>query len=331
MLNLLTDIPGIQVGHATDLRLGSGVTVVLFDTPPIASCVISGGAPGTRDTVLLDPELPAQRADAFCLAGGSCYGLDAPGGVQAFLRANGRGVTFGNVQVPLVPGAIVFDLVNGGDKDWGLYSPYRDMGYAASVAARPGAFALGTVGAGTGATTSTLKGGIGSASTVTPNGYIVAALAVVNAVGTANIGDGPHFWAAPFEQGREFGGLGLPATFSADDLAMRIKRPAPPQETATTIAVIATDAVLTKAQAKRLARMADDGLARALYPIHALNDGDTVFAAATCDKPLLEDASLTELGHAAASVMARAVARGVYEATTLPYPPARPSWKSRFA
>lgn len=331
MRNLLTDIPGITVGHATDIALGSGATVILFDRPATASAIILGGAPGSRDTALLEPEMTRQEVDAFVLSGGSVYGLDAAGGVQAALRAAGRGMAIGGMFVPIVPQAIIFDLVNGGNKDWGVFSPYRDLGYQAALAARPGEFALGSVGAGTGATTASVKGGLGSASAVAATGHIVAALAVVNAVGSATIGDGPAFWAAPFEVGDEFGGIGWPKGISKHDIAPRLKGMARPAETATTIAVVATDAVLSKAQVKRLAIMANDGLARAILPAHAPYDGDTVFAAATCARPLDDERQLVLLGHAATQVMARAIARGVFEATALPYPGALPAWRDRFA
>ena len=329
MHNLLIDIPGIAVGHATDLALGSGATAILFDKPAMASAIILGGAPGSRDTALLEPEMTQQRVHAFVLSGGSIYGLDAAGGVQAWLREQGKIPEIWGVRIPIVPQAIIFDLRNGGDKNWGRFSPYRDLGYQAAVAATAGAFALGTIGAGTGATTATVKGGLGSASMRTAQGYTVAALVAVNAVGTATIGDGPHFWAAPFEIGTEFGGRGLPARFTPHDLAPRLKGQLPPA-TATTIGLIATDAALTKAQCKRLAIMANDGLARAILPAHAPNDGDTVFAAATGTTPPIDDSVLTLIGHAATLTFARAIARGVYEATALPYPGALPSWRDRF-
>ena len=331
MRNLLTDIAGIAVGHATDLRLGSGATFIMFDRPATASVVILGGAPGSRATAMLEPEMTQQQVDGFMLSGGSAFGLDAAGGAQAALRAQGRGLRLGPAVIPLVPQAIVFDLNNGGNKDWGVFSPYRDLGYQAALAAAPGDFALGSIGAGTGATTATVKGGVGSASAITGTGHIVAALAVVNAIGTATIGDGPHFWAAPFEVGHEFGGRGWPASLVPNDLALRAKGRIPPGETATTIAVIATDAVLTKSQVKRLCIMANDGLARALLPAHAPSDGDTVFGAATGAKPMASDSDLTILGHIATQVMARAIARGVFEATPLPYPGALTSWQEKFA
>ena len=329
MRNLLTDIPGIAVGHATDIAAGTGATAILFDQGAVASAVILGGAPGSRDTALLEPEMTQQRVDGFVLSGGSIYGLDAAGGVQAWLREHGRGQRLRNALIPIVPQAILFDLLNGGDKDWGRFSPYRDLGWEAATAATHGEFALGTVGAGTGATTSTVKGGIGSASAMLPHGYTVAAIVAVNAVGTATIGDGPHFWAAPYEVGAEFGGLGLPARITPADVAPRLKGMLPPA-TATTIGLIATDATLTKAQCKRLAIMANDGLGRAILPAHAPGDGDTVFSAATGARPLADEFDLTLIGHAATLVFARAIARAVYEATALPYPPGLPAWKDRW-
>ncbi|MCQ4159562.1 P1 family peptidase [Roseomonas sp. GC11] len=324
-LNLLTDIAGLAVGHATDLVLGSGVTAILFDRPAVAALHLGGGAPGGRDTDLLHPAATVQAVDAIVLSGGSTFGLDAAGGVQAMLREAGRGQIFGGRAVPLAPQAILFDLANGGNKDWGRFSPYRDLGYAAACAARPGAFALGSVGAGTGATTATVKGGLGSASATASTGHRVAALVAVNAVGSPLIGEGPHFWAAPFEEGDEFGGLGWPARITAADRALRVKGG---RGTATTIGLVVTDAVLAKPQVNRLARMADDGLARAIFPAHAPNDGDTLFAAATGEK---EGGNLTEIGHLAALVLARAIGRAVYEATALPWAGAQPAWKDRFS
>ncbi len=324
--NLLTDIPGIAVGHAEDLTLGSGVTVIVFEQPAVASVSILGGAPGSRDTAMLAPENTVPAVDAIVLSGGSAFGLDAAGGVQAALREQGRGLAVAGVRVPLVAQAIIFDLANGGNKDWGRFSPYRDLGYAAAVAATGEKFALGSVGAGTGATTATVKGGLGSASAMTRAGHTVAAIVAVNAVGSPLIGDGPWFWAAPYEQDNEFGGRGWPASF---DTAPRLKGT---PGTSTTIGLVATNAVLSKPQAMRLAVMAHDGLARAVLPVHAPMDGDTMFAAATGARPLTDAArELTEIGHAATLVMARAIARGVYEARSLPVAKAQRSWCERFA
>lgn len=327
-LNLITDLSGISVGNADDAGLASGVTAIRLETPNVFSGVVRGGAPGGRDTALMDPEMTVESANAVMLGGGSAFGLDATGGVMAVLREQGIGFAVGAVTVPIVVGAITFDLLNGGNKTWGRMPPYWELGYKAAAAARPGPFALGSVGGGYGATTSTLKGGLGSASCVTSFGYTVGAIVVVNAVGQANIGNGPHFWSGGVEEGAEFGGLGLPTHVSLEARAMRIKGAGPPS---TTIALVATDAILTKGQAKRLAIMADDGLARAIRPAHAPMDGDTVFAVSTMQKPLAGGPiDLTEIGLAAADCLARAIARGIYEATALPFPGALPSWRDKF-
>jgi len=327
--NLLTDVLGVTVGHATDSLLASGVTAILFDVPAVASIAVLGGAPGGRDTHMLEPEATIEAVDAIVLSGGSAFGLDAAGGVQAMLREAGRGLLMrSGVRIPIVSQAIIFDLANGGDKNWGIFSPYRTLGYEAARAAAPGEFALGSVGAGTGATTAAVKGGLGSASAMTRAGHTVASLAVVNAIGTPLIGDGPWFWAAPFEQDKEFSGRGWPSPMPEDALVPRIKGG---PGTATTIGIVVTDAILTKAQAKRLAIMAHDGFARAVLPAHAPMDGDTMFAAATgkrrLENPITE---LTELGHAATLTMARAIARGVYEAKSLAVPGAQVSWREKF-
>ena len=326
MRNLITDVPGLSVGQAQDESLASGVSVVLFERPAVASVAIHGGAPGVRDTALLEPEMTVEAIDALVLSGGSAFGLDSMGGAQGLLAERGRGFAVGKIRVPIVPGAVLFDLANGGDKAWGRRSPYWDLGYAAASASGLD-FALGSVGAGLGATTATLKGGLGSASIRTGGGYWVGALVAVNALGQATIGEGPHFWAAPYEQAGEFGGLGLPVPWPPEALDIRVKGDAPVN---TSIAVVATDAPLTKAQCKRMAVMAQGGLAMSLRPAHAALDGDLVFAASTgasAGVPNLRD--LTEIGARAADCLARAVARGVYEARRLPYAGAIPSWHDR--
>lgn len=327
MRNLITDVTGVRVGNAQDMTLGSGVTAIMFDAAVTGSVDIRGGGPGTRETALLDPAQTVEGIDAIVLSGGSAFGLDAASGVQAWLREQGRGFRIREAVVPIVPAAILFDLLAAGDKDWGRFPPYRDLGYAAAQAAGAD-FALGTAGAGTGATTVNLKGGLGSASARTKSGITVGAIAAANAAGSMTIGNGPHFWAAPFEQNGEFGGRGLPSPLPADALAFRSKG-APGGNT--TLAVVATDAKLTKAQANRLAVMAQDGMARAIYPVHTPLDGDVVFTAATGRVALPDPIySLSELGMVAANVLARAIARGVYEATALPFPGSVPSWKDRF-
>lgn len=324
MMNLLTDIAGLSVGHATDLDRATGVTVVVFDRQATASVSILGGAPGSRDSAMLDPANSVQAVDALVLSGGSIFGLDAAGGVLDGLRQDGRGLSFGNTIVPIAAQAILFDLMNGGNKDWGDQNPYQRMGYAAYRAAAKGKFPLGTVGAGTGATTARMKGGLGSASAVTPHGHRVAALVAVNALGSPSVGQHPHFWAAPFEEGKEFGGLGYPPAFTAEDTGLFIKGMEP---AATTIGMVVTDAALTKAECQRLSILGQDGLVRAIHPAHFPSDGDTVFGAATGEKPVSAPQEFMEICHLAMVTMARAVARGVFEATALPQPGARPAWR----
>lgn len=328
MRNLITDVAGVKVGHAQDLKLGSGATVVMFDEPAVASIDVRGGGPGTRETALLDPAQTVEGIDAIALAGGSAFGLDAASGAQAYLRDQGRGFAVRSARVPIVPAAILFDLLGAGDKDWRRYPPYRELGYAAAQAAAAD-FALGSTGAGTGATTVNCKGGIGAASAQSEDGAIVGALAAVNAAGSAVVGNGPWFWAAPFERNDEFGGRGFPASMPHEALAPITKGSA---RESTTLVVVATDAILTKAQAKRLAVMAQSGLSRAIYPVHTPLDGDVVFAASTGRRPFAADhLSLTALGTLAANVVARAIARGVFEATALQLAGAQPSWADRFA
>src|SRR5258707_4943131 len=284
--NLLTDIPGVRVGHADDAKLASGVTAIIFDSPAIASIDVRGGGPGLRESALLQPEATVEAVDAITLSGGSALGLDAAGGVQAWLAEQGRGLRIREAVIPIVPGAICFDLLNGGNKAWGRFPPYRDLGYAAASAASTD-FTLGSIGAGLGATTANFKGGLGSASALTQGGVAVAALAVVNAVGSVTVGNGPWFWAAPFEIGGEYGGRGLPPSFDPDMLRARLKGgPEANSAENTTLAVVVTAAVLTKPQANRLALIAQTGMARAIYPVHAPLDGDVVFAAATGEKPI---------------------------------------------
>ncbi|PDQ19596.1 peptidase T4 [Mesorhizobium sanjuanii] len=328
--NLITDVAGLRVGNASDATLKSGVTAVLCDEPAVAGVQVLGGAPGTRETDLLEPHNSIETIHAVVLSGGSAFGLDAASGVQAALRERNIGVEVGGFRVPIVPAAILFDLRNGGDKDWGLYPPYRDLGYEASQAAGID-FPLGTVGAGTGALSAGLKGGLGSASTVLDSGVTIGALAAVNPTGSVTVGRGKHFWAAPFEIGDEFGGLGYPSPMPADArrilLKFRDKTIEPGGNT--TIAVIATDAVLTKAAAKRLAIAAHDGFVRATWPTHTPADGDLVFALATGKSGIaLAPNDAIDLYAAAGATMARAISRGVFAAT-----PANndlfPVWSSR--
>ena len=321
-LNLITDVPGLKVGQAIDARTRTGVSVILPDERAVAAVDVRGGAPGTRETDALAADTLVEAVDAIVLSGGSVYGLAAADGVTAWLGARGRG--FGMVtregvpKSPVVPAAILYDLANGGDKAWGLDPPYRRLGLEAI--GRAGLdIALGTSGAGAGAMAGSIKGGTGSASVVTGDGFTVGALVAVNSFGSVVAPGGRAFWAAPYELAGEFGGVAAGnAHAEPDDWGLAKADPQPGQNT--TIACIATDAILTPAQARRLALMAQDGLARAIRPVHAPFDGDVVFALSTGRKPLGANADFTlaRLGALAADCLARAVARGVHEATAWP-------------
>lgn len=307
--NLITDIAGLVVGNAADPALKSGVTVLTAAAPFAAAVHVMGGAPGTRETDLLAPDKTVQAVDALVLSGGSAFGLAACDGVAAGLRRAGRGFALGPALVPIVPGAILFDLLNGGDKGW-AENPYPALG-AAALAAAGEVFALGTEGAGTGALTAGLKGGLGSASLVLPGGHMVAALVAVNAVGSAVVPGSGRFWAAPFEMDGEFGGRGLAAAHDGSRFPDTKLRPGG----STTIAIVATDAALDKAGLHRLAVAAHDGIGRALVPAHTPMDGDLVFALSTAARPLAGGpAEVVELSHGASLVLARAIARGVFAA-----------------
>ncbi|MCO4847495.1 MAG: P1 family peptidase [Yoonia sp.] len=306
--NLITDVPGILVGNAHDAHVKTGTTVLTAAQPFTCGVHVMGGAPGSRETDLLAPDKLVEQVDALVLSGGSALGLDAASGAANALRAAGRGFAVGDQSVPIVPSAILFDLMNGGDKDW-LENPYAALG-AQALASASDSFDIGTAGAGFGATTATLKGGLGSASMTLPDGTIIGALVAVNAVGSVTVGDGPHFWAAPFEHGSEFGNLGPSPTYPAG-------RPATKGHGRnTTIGIIATDARLTQAQCTRLATAAHDGIGRAVVPAHTPVDGDLIFALSTGDAHCDD---LLYLGHAAAVCMARAIARGVYCARSTPF------------
>jgi D-aminopeptidase len=325
--NLITDIHGLKVGNASDARLKSGVTVLTADKPFVAAVDVRGGAPGTRETDLLAPDKLVDAIDAIALSGGSAFGLDAAAGVMDALQRAGRGFEVGPVRVPLVSSAIIFDLLNGGDKDWNE-NPYRALGTEAFAASAVD-FALGTAGAGTGASTVDLKGGLGSASLQLSDGSLVGALVVVNPRGGVVTPGSGHFWAAPFEVDKEFGGYGVcPA---APDLTLHDPRLGDEPMANTTIAVVATNLDLTVAQTQRMAIAAQDGLARAIVPSHTPLDGDTVFAISTGEHALINPtARQAECCHAAAVCLSRAIARAVY----LAEPAAGdrlPCWRDQFS
>ena len=308
--NSLADVGGLRVGNAQDATLKSGTTVVIGDAPFVASVAVMGGAPGTRETDLLAPDKSVAAVDALVLSGGSAFGLDACSGVVDGLRADGRGFRVGAAQIPLVPGAILFDLLNGGAKDW-TENPYRALGLAAYRGATE-QFEIGSVGAGTGALTAMLKGGLGTASLQLPDGSTVAALVAANPVGAVTTPGDRHFYAAPFEMDGEFGGIG-PDPASGLGLSRESRKMSAMAARAnTTIAIVATNATLTKAECHRVATAAHDGIARACVPAHTPNDGDLVFGLTTGARPAA-DVLLT--GHAAALCLSRAIARAVYTAT----------------
>ncbi|WP_093034971.1 P1 family peptidase [Ruegeria marina] len=319
--NLITDVPGLKVGNAQDDVLKSGATVLTADRPFMASVHVMGGAPGTRETDLLAPDKSVARVDALVLSGGSAYGLDACSGVSDALRAQGRGFHVADAVIPIVPGAIIFDLLNGGNKDWSE-NPYRMLGAAAFHAAAEN-FALGTAGAGTGALTAMLKGGLGSASLVLPDGTTVGALVAANPMGSVTTPGERHFWAAPFEIGDEFGGLGPDSATGLgrqmESRKAKAMRNRTDERANTTIAIVATDADLSKAQCQRMAIAAHDGIARATVPAHSPGDGDLVFSVSTGERPMAApERDLTMIGHAAAICLSRAIARAVFLARPAP-------------
>lgn len=326
--NLITDVEGLRVGNAEDHRIKTGTTVLVADTPFRASFDVMGGSPGARETELLAPDKLVEQVDALVLSGGSAFGLDAASGVTDLLRKQGRGFRVESAVVPIVPGAIIFDLLNGGDKDWDE-NPYRSLG-AQALANAAQDFALGTIGAGVGALTANLKGGLGSTSLVLPGGITVGALVAANPTGSVTMGDTRHFWAAPFESGAEFGGLGPLTTPLSFEQSARSKRDWVNPIANTTIAIVATDADLTKSQLKRLAVATQDGIARGASPAHTQVDGDLIFSISTGMRPIENPVhDVLRLGHAAAVCLARAMARAIYHATSAPGDTV-PTWQEKW-
>ena len=332
--NLITDIAGLRVGNAHDDKIRSGTTALICDVENTASVHVMGGAPGSCETDLLSPENTVQSVDAFVLSGGSAFGLEAATGAQSALVESNKGFEIHGIRIPIIPSAIIFDLTNGGDKEWGTRGPYYDLGYQAANNATED-FDIGSQGAGFGALTGGpglgIKGGLGSASTELRNGTTIGALVAVNALGAPTVGESPNFWAAPFEFDDEFGGLG-PATVPChESRSTRIKfRDNQSQGANTTIGIIATDAALTKAECKRLAVAAHDGFARALWPAHTPLDGDLIFAISTgaVAEPLSIGQQM-EMSAIAASTMSRAIARGIYAAKAMDGE-LFPSWAKAF-
>jgi L-aminopeptidase/D-esterase-like protein len=322
--NLITDVPGLTVGQATDERVRTGVTVVLCGSDWPAGVDVRGGGPGVRETEALAPENLVGRAHAIVLAGGSVFGLAAADGVVCALSARGVGLHLraGSLAIPIVPGAVLHDLANGGDKDWGSTPPYRELGLRAAALAGADVV-LGAIGAGRGAMAGLVRGGIGSTSLDLGDGLLVGALVAANSVGSVLMPDGKTYWAWPFELDQEFGGVAPPSA------AMDTSDPVPDSSRLaeigrlkaglnTTIGVVATTADLTTAECKRVAMMAHDGIARAIRPAHTPFDGDTLFAlasgAVTIGPQPARAAQLARIGSAAADCVTRAIARAVHHA-----------------
>ncbi len=325
-LNLITDIPGLYVGNAADEEKKTGVTILIGDKPLTAGVHIMGGSPGTRETDLLSPDKMIQRVDAFVLAGGSVFGLDAASGVADILRKNDKGYPTSAFPIPIVPGAILFDLNNGGNKNWQI-NPYRELGRKAYKNATAN-FKIGSEGAGYGANTLDLKGGLGSASLLLQNEIRVGALVAVNSVGSTIVNNSKNFWGAPFELDNEFGGHGLAKDFS--NLEFGWENFEPFKGHSTTIGIVATNAKIDQAQATRVAIAAHDGIARSIYPSHTPFDGDLIFAASTNQIELAESAlDLMKIGHAAANCLTRAISRAIFSAKS-ENSDILPSWSTKF-
>lgn len=321
--NLITDVPGLTVGCAQDEVARTGVTVVLCPPGWNAAVDVRGGGPGVRETETLAPENSYSIAHAICLSGGSVFGLGAADGVASALsvREVGLRLATGSPAIPIVPGAVLHDLGNGGDKTWGLDPPYRGLGMAA-VAAAGESFSLGAVGAGRGAKAGLVKGGLGSASIDLGGGLVVGALVAANPVGSVYMPDGETFWSWPFEIDGEFGGrMPQGPVCASEPLPDESKLGASGRlrpGANTTLAVVAVTGDLTTAEAKRVAMMAHDGMGRAVRPAHTTFDGDVVFSLASGAVALGVGRSraveISRLGSAAADCLARAIARAVYEA-----------------
>lgn len=318
--NLITDIAGIRIGNAHDSAAKTGTSVILCDMPCVGAVAVAGGGPGTRETDLLASDKLVDHVNAIVLSGGSAYGLAAADGVAAALGAQGQGFAMvdrpGVPKTPIVPSAILYDLANGGDKSWGSEPPYRALGRAALESTTGSVFDLGRAGAGYGALAGKTTGGLGSASIETQDGMSVGALVAVNSFGSVYMPGSEAFWAWPYEIDGEFGGARPAASYCADaeDWGAAKQNPQPGENT--TIACIATDVALTPGQAKRVAHMALAGMARAIRPVFAPFDGDVVFVLSTAKHSLEAPAplNLARLGELAAGTLARAIARGVYEA-----------------
>jgi L-aminopeptidase/D-esterase-like protein len=323
--NLITDVAGILVGQAEDRAAVTGTTVVLAEAPAIAAVDVRGGAPGSRETELLDQATLVERIDAVVLSGGSGFGLDAGSGVMDVLAAQGRGFAVGKARVPIVPGAILFDLNFPTRQHWTGEPPHRRLGREA-IAAAGHDFALGNAGAGLGAKAGRLKGGLGSASLRLGDGITVGAIVAVNCCGSTVRPDCGRLWAAELALAGE-----IPPQPAIPDAPLDLDDFSACGDglvgANTTIAVVATDAPLDKNACRRFAMMAQDGLTRAIRPAHTPFDGDTVFALSTGSGATVTPDRLTRLGNAAGDCLSRAIMRAIVAAEPLG---GYPSWREKW-
>ncbi len=316
-MSSILDVGGLTIGNAHDEKVKTGVTVILPDAPAICAVDVRGGGPGTRETDSLQDGGLIEQVHAVVLSGGSVYGLASADGVASWLGAQRIGYAPGPAPIPvspIVPAAILFDNANGGDKDWGETPPFRQLGIAAAKAASS-KLEDGKIGAGYGATAGLYPGGLGTASEQVGD-ITVGAVIAANPVGSPYMPGTKAFWAWPYEQEGEFGRTRPPTDYAWSE----------PQDTklaflkaagqSTVIGAVATNAALSQKQLKRLAIMAQDGIAMAVQPSHTPLDGDTIFALSTGDKICESPVGLAELGAAAARCVARALSRGVYKASS---------------
>lgn len=324
--NTLTDVPGIRVGHSQRVGEGwlTGTTVVLTPSSGAVGGVdVRGGGPGTRETDLLDPGNLVDRVHAVVLTGGSALGLASADGVMSRLFAAGVGRSMGEpgCVVPIVPGAVIFDLGRGGKFGNAPGAGFGERAYDAARSSGSGPVRQGGVGAGTGAVAGGLKGGLGSASAVLPDGTTVAALIVANPLGSCVDPRTGKLYGARFGLPGEFPTLEPPSEHELAEASRRADESVSPSglrhSLATTIGVIATDATLTKSQCTKLAGVAHDGMARAIRPVHSMFDGDTVFAVATGGRPAPDDHEFFLQMAAAADCLSRAVAHAMLAAETV--------------
>ena len=326
--NLITDVDGILVGNAHNEKVATGCTVITPIEGSIASADVRGGAPGTREVGALNPYNLIDTVDSIVLSGGSTWGLEAASSVANYIGATGRGYKPSSEakNIPMIPGAILYDLANGGNKDWNKKPPYSELGIQAASKVSNN-IELGNFGAGYGAKAGSLKGGLGSASFILDDGIQVGGLFAVNSYGSTVNSETGQFWSATDEYNDEFGNKGVPSYSPSNPLSGTANQETLPGQN-TTIGVVATNVKLDSRAAKRIAIMAHSGMSRAIRPIHSPVDGDVIFvlSTGTLDKELnLNDINI--IGELGARVCSRSIARGVYEAKSIL---GMTSWKEKY-